>query len=732
MSVDSAVLPAAKSGTLLPTLPPTLFHVQAQPLETFLSEFVSAVSQQMSSMQEQLNEANATIASMHSGAKSSQVNIQNLQQMVANNTMQHVTKASLSGILKKLAAHLNEMDPTYDEDTGVGSATWLVNAISVPQDNPSSSPTAASRGTLGGGGGGGAIPSAASPRASGTPKFDTPPSQSGVPAHIPPKRTGAFGDAKLRGFVRAEINAWYQETGLPEAEMRHTRSLAALSKQLTGIKDSIADKVGSGALASAMEVVKADTRAAREEGAQVKKRLQSFEADMREHLDVHHERLLAAHQHGSTRIDQMYHIFGLQEPLVPRPALLDAANHRTSLTTTPTTGADSGLPLAIKRSTSNETSRSESRSSSATARRRSSGAPLPPAPTVASDDDTPDGDDNSLVGGRKSTSVLSCGAFVALRQRILDDIVERISSSRHSQASDMGLEMYAIRNDVKQRPTTQRVLEMIGEQVNIPSLIARCDQLAKQLSRMEREVVNHADFNVALKTKADVVAMEQRISREEQEVLSMRTSDRIDDLEARMKLLMEERQELGRVFKDVVAFHKRDGGGGTRGHQGSVLSGSLNASSNKMTPIGTLRMAGEGDDAEGHLHAILSGSSDPRASAEPPQTGSRQGPSRGSRKQGTVVKPITDSRSQSQNIPFPPSSRNGGGAAAPLQHHTNAAHSARELPPPLAVSVSPNGPALPFTTNQEAYARVVSEDQLRAQMEHLPPIPYERASLRSS
>jgi hypothetical protein len=725
----------------LPSLPPALFQLQAQPLEAYLSQFATSVSQQLSALQDQLHTANATIASLQDSAKASQTTIQHLQQVVANNTVQQVTKTTLSLILKKLSVHLNEMDPTYNEDEGSGgTASWLATAIILPTagsggggiDSGAQSPTA--RGGLLGSqtpftGAAGKSPrslttlGAAPPpplhvrAAEGTAVADSPPSPTAAASSTNPiatiamaKRGGAFGDAKLRNFVKAEIQSWYEECGLPDAEVRHTRTVGSLSKQLTTVKELLAEKVSSSALTSAMEVVRADAARAKDEGSLVKKRLIAFETDIRETLDGHHERLIAAHNHSSSRFQQLYSIFGLDEPVVPRPAVLDA----------PLTGE------GAKQSTSDPASRSGSRPTSPM-RRRSSGAPLPLASSVSDEyaQDAGDLDANGSAGSyskTKSANILGCAAFVALRQRILDDIVERISSSRHSQASDMGLEIYTLRSDLKQRPTTQRVLEMIGEQVNIPSLIARCDSLAKQLHRMEREVVNQLDFNVALKTKADVVALEQRVSREEQEGISDANTERFEAIEARMKLLMDERQELGKIFKEVVAFHKRDGS-----------RGALNSSLNGRQP--------GGDDAEGQLQAILAGSTDPRASAEPPLSSSRQGGARGSRKP-VSLKPITEGRTQSQHLPFPPGA--GRSTVTPVGRATSS-NNAAARPPGLVAAAAPtmtpvlqsitspthgSGPALPFTTNQEAYARFVSEDQLRVQMEQLPPLPYERTSPR--
>ncbi|CUG83138.1 Hypothetical protein, putative [Bodo saltans] len=759
----------------LPALPPALFHLQAHPLETYLSEFSTSVSQQLSSLQDQLNTANATISALQDGAKASQTTIQHLQQVVANNTMQQVTKTTMSLILKKLAAHLNEMDPTYNEEEGTGgTASWLATAIILPAagsgggfDSGAPSPTARSGGGLlssqnpfslaGKSPRGGGSTFAASPPpplhgASGASKLATtetnntgvsgsPPSPTssssggGAPTTTSTtnpiatiamvKRTGAFGDAKLRNFVKAEIQSWYEEIGLPDAEVRHTRTVGSLSKQLTTVKDLLAEKVSSSALTSAMEVVRSDAARSKDEGALVKKRLIAFETNIREALDLHHERLLSVHNHGSARVQQLYSIFGLDEPVIPRPAILDSQS---------SIGGEGG----VRQSTSDPSSRNGSRPTSPL-RRRSSGAPLPLASSVSDEDaqDVGDNIDAASAGSyskAKSANILGCTSFILLRQRILDDIVERISSSRHSQASDMGLEIYTLRSDLKQRPTTQRVLEMIGEQVNIPSLIARCDALAKQLHRMERDVVNQLDFNVALKTKADVVAMEQRISREEQEGISDASNQRFEAIEARMKLLMDERQELGKIFKEVVAFHKRDGGGSR--------AGGFNSSMGSKPP----GLSGFGDDAEGQLQAILAGSTDPRAGAEPPLSSSRQGGARGSRKP-VSLKPITEGRTQSQHLPFPPgagrttatpvgraTSSNNSGAAARPPGGTVAVTAAPSLTPLLQAITSPthhgSGPALPFTTNQEAYARFVSEDQLRAHMEQLPPLPYERTSPR--
>ena len=79
-------------------------------------------------------------------------------------------------------------------------------------------------------------------------------------------------------------------------------------------------------------------------------------------------------------------------------------------------------------------------------------------------------------------------------------------------------------------------------------------------------------------------------------------------------------------------------------------------------------------------------------------------------KSKTPIRPLTESRTQSQNVnPFSP----------------------RPPPPPPTAadgittsSAGGPGPAIPMTPNQEAYAKIVSEDQLRQMLEGLPVMPY--------
>lgn len=165
--------------------------------------------------------------------------------------------------------------------------------------------------------------------------------------------------------------------------------------------------------------------------------------------------------------------------------------------------------------------------------------------------------------------------------------------------------------------------------------------------------------------------------------------------------------------------------------EAKALAHSSRLASGVSQPPAPLKLVQHSDDTDAQFLPSIVAGGDTRppggrhvTSSSSDRTGSRQAAtSRGPHptshhgagiKSKTPIRPLTESRTQSQNVnpfsPRPPPNNNNNSAA----DSAAAASSSYQGP----------GPAIPMTPNQEAYAKIVSEDQLRQMLEGLPVLPY--------
>lgn len=705
-----------------------LISLSFAPLEQYLASFRASVTQDVNSLRSELSSAHLRIQSLEERLESSQQQLQYQERVSRSYSSTFVSLVTMSSVLKRLASYLNTLDPNTSEGDE-GPADWLRKVIIIPDRDPSAGgssgntspmlPPVQSRTDSVGG-----FPSAKrqgslSAASEGSPSGISP--RNGAAGF--PIRGVAGGDARMKGIIRSEINAWYEEIGLVDAEARHAKTVAALSRAIQQVQD---EKVSVSTCTGWMDALRSESRGVRDESALVKKRCMAVEALLEEQRTQSVQSLTQVHQSVSQRIDNIYATFGFKEILAPSASSAPSGSNG-AVVPPPTTA---GGPLA---------------------------APTPQPATVA--DAVPviqdsqqyevDDDGNRLaITSEVTSAVLRSTSFVTLRQKILDDLVERLSSNRTATASEIGVEMYAIRNDLKSRPTAGRVLEIIKEQVNVPALLSRCDQLSRQLEALESNVVLRDDFVTSLKTKADVTAMELRLTRDEFHTFERVNQSAFEAVGNQIQLVMDERQEISKIFRDVVMFYKRDVAKSNHHQQQQQqppLHSSLTCSSNNLrgSSTGAHGKTREGlsleDAAQNDLQRIIhQAAADPRGyigagSATPSglsesrgQGGSRAG-GRPRNQIPVVLKPLTESRAQNQsNIPFPPPPSRGNGAtpssrftSPPPPHQPTGASDVV----PLSKGGSPA--AVPLTAHQEAYAKYVSEEQMKHMIEGLPPLPYE-------
>lgn len=657
-----------QTAGMLPAVPLQLLEVSVTPVQQYLQQFSEAVAAQFEALRSEVKTSAATIVALEEKLAQSNSKVSLMEQLARSHSQNYVSSATFASVLKRLAGYLNEIDPTTIEGEE-GPADWL-KAVMPASGDAVLSPTM-SGSTRSAVGVSGSLN--LSPRHAPAPK-----SPLAGPSAAPSTSTNA--DIKLRGIIRSEICQWNEDTGIPDAAKRHEKTIAVLTKQVAGLKELLEEKATLSTTSGWFESLRNDLRLLREDFAAGKKKTHMLEGQLAEATDRQVQWLSSSHQHLSTRIGNVFAMFGFAEPTDGVPHFSQSA--LTSVVDKKTSPTESGAatPRDLHGSVH--------------------GAPplSPPAQTLSSLSAPPALTNVEDCDEDKTTAVvLQSTAFVALRQKILDDLVERLTSSRSATASDVGVEMFAVRNDIKQRPTAQRVVEMIREQVNVPALVARCDAVSKLLDALEKIAVRQEDFIIALRTKADVSALDVLLTKDAFAEYCNGHATSHEALSAQLDLIMQERKDISKIFKDVVAYYHHD--------------------VSRRDGAGDPHLQNVDDAAQLGLQSIIGG--DPRLLQSSGDAQRRQTPgSRASvrKAQPPVLKPITESRAQSQNIPFPPT---GGSRLGTLST------SNRSGAKTSTAHVSP--PAVALTANQEAYARFVSDEQLKQFVEALPPIPYERS-----
>ena len=152
-------------------------------------------------------------------------------------------------------------------------------------------------------------------------------------------------------------------------------------------------------------------------------------------------------------------------------------------------------------------------------------------------------------GGMDATTstVIQSPVFVAFRQHVLNDISERIASARSTQSSDIDVELLALRNDIRHRVTSSRVVELI-KQYSDTETPHRVTQLFRLVKELEGDKVSAMDLNDGLRSKADAHYLDTKASIDYVDNLVKRLTQKLDALQADLSLLIADRKE----YRDVV------------------------------------------------------------------------------------------------------------------------------------------------------------------------------------
>lgn len=157
----------------------------------------------------------------------------------------------------------------------------------------------------------------------------------------------------------------------------------------------------------------------------------------------------------------------------------------------------------------------------------------------------------------KQTSLLQSPMFLLFRQAILTDIADRVTSQYSSQSDDFGSEVLALRADIRQRATAQRVVELI-KQFQDHDTPRHVECIAKRLATVEQTMVTGDFFSEALRTKADTKITDLKAEKTELSEASTALQQQIVELRTQVAALDEEREDLRAVSRELEAQVKRD------------------------------------------------------------------------------------------------------------------------------------------------------------------------------
>lgn len=707
------------------------FTFDTAPLYSYLSNLHETVFTRLGQVTAELQSAKAQIEKLEATVASTAATTKATESLSMAMSAQMVTRSQFQKTVEAIKGTLRELDPTLELSAlsagGGGTGGSIQNSNSSPQRSLNATAAAVLLTTSIGGNTSSSMPrtfsTASSPANSKFTKAHSENSE-GEPSSPALSQTPSTSHQlpSRSQIIRQEITSWYNEIGVRDAEERHKRTTDNLSRKMTQMQEQIQERVTQTTLSNSIEGIRKDMKNSNEETLLLKKKVVAQEEGLRSLEKRETAARLEGEQKLSNRIHAFYDILCITEESVVGAGMSGDSHHNHHSVRNTTSDNTSSME---HHHTSNGREKAMTPILDATREppgkievltRSSSVSGSPPSAVLGPEDmHGPHSDVAALlelgISDPRSIAVLQSPVFSAFRQAMLNDITERVSSSRHAQSSDVGLELLALRNDVRQRTTVPRVVELIQQYANQSHTLAKWDQMERRMTEMSKMAVHGDDFVSGLKTKVDLCQWDQKVDRVELECKIHELTDLVNKLKDESNMAIAEAKAMARTGARIgptvttplkLVQHADDADAVLLP---SIVAGDVRAASNNNHNVG---------------RSLTSSSSD-RAGAAPsrqtPNTNSRAQHNKsgmstgggGKNAQLASIKPLTESRAQSQNVnPFSP--RPPAAAAT------------------AAVAVSPQwsgeGPAIPMTSNQEAYARIVSEEQMRHMLETLPPLPY--------
>ena len=765
--------------------PPMLIGLDTAPLVAYLASITSDFSKQMTVVRDELASTRNTnaqlqqvVADMKSVAKTNEA-------LLMQATSQNVSRVQFQQVVDRLSGRVHQLESAFgitpSAGSEVGGGIIKSSSSTTLAPSPSSSSSVSGGKQIGGLGGSGAA-GASHTTGSG----------------------GGGSDSlvtRLSQLCKDEIAKWFEGSGVAE-QLRSTSLTAQSTREyldslqskfdmlgpmmttVAQVSQTIEDRVSLTYFNSSFSQLQQDLQRARDDHVSLKRTVAAHSNEMNEIGVRLQDVLFRASEFTNKRIGLVYDTLCIEENVseldveMPEPISIVGATPvpagsgvstpggsmrgmpPASMNPTPTQ-EESPLPQAV-----NEVNQAQTRSGSSISARpppatgapgvgKSFGASVRLAESTRGESTRPLSKKQSQARlpldadevAAKGASLLQTPMFITFRQAILSDIADRVHSTYNSQSSDFGSEVLALRADIRQRVTAQRVVELIKQHQDLETPI-RVDQLGKRVDAVEQTLVTQDFFSEALRTKTDVKLSDLKAEKTELEQVNQAIQTQIAALRETVDALDAEREDLRAVAHELDAQVKRDAAlkrlfpdgirqnaSRTGGHLDDPhgVGDSYSSSHHQRGPVqpflpAIVKLVPVEESAVSkylplHNEVTAAGGSGVATAADPrQQTASRA--SKASR---------LSSRATAANTTGTPAAVGIGGHQphAPQVTTGNQTPVSRHNATALASSSGIPKPA-PRTDNQEAYAKLVQSPEKagdamseRAKAKSHPPIPYE-------
>jgi hypothetical protein len=393
--------------------------------------------------------------------------------------------------------------------------------------------------------------------------------------------------------------------------------------------------------------------------------------------------------------------------------------------------------------------------------------PKPPTPKRASEapkaqsvkgDNSASEPELSVEFDDKTSLVMQSPVFLGFKHQLLKDLSQRLQTTRAAQSSDLDIELLDIRNELRQRVTVPRVIELIKQHLDTDTP-AKVALLHRRMQDVEIDKVSHSYLNEALRGKGDLHLLETKADRLDLKELDESLKFQLYQLNQEFQKFERDRSEFQLLKKMLdMGIRKPVGAGESDGGPDPLSSEAKRIVDREeraqlierkaAESLPTVRMPSAGGNAPEKLDEVLHpppevtylpsvqgldrrSPSAVQVIADPPvrreASNSRQG------KKPQTVRPLTDHRERERAVSHLAS------AGGPAEYHaipTRSTFPAPTPPPPsqskekvpLASPASPNRisteAVVPLTASQKAYAQFVAENAFRSSVEESAVPPY--------
>ena len=152
--------------------------------------------------------------------------------------------------------------------------------------------------------------------------------------------------------------------------------------------------------------------------------------------------------------------------------------------------------------------------------------------------------------------IIQSPTFLSFRQQVIEDIKQRVGTAQTAQLTEVESELVDIRAELKQRVTSNRVIELIKQNKDAETP-ARVSDLARRVDAVDADKVSQAVFTEALRGKGDLVTVQGKAEKTTVEELHTALTARLNSVDAAMDRILAERAELQDVLRDVLYTHRR-------------------------------------------------------------------------------------------------------------------------------------------------------------------------------